>query len=176
MNTTRPKAKKTNVSALADKRTAAMKKADPVAVELVRNSLVAATEEMKSVLMRTIIGLNRQAAGTITVLGQRMDQLSDADRTRIEARWGVLFQNGALFSSLTVAENVQAPMREHTDLQPRLMDELAALKIRLSGLPADVRAHPRHQHVLRLYRMASALPQVPAAGRLREPLGGPRAG
>jgi phospholipid/cholesterol/gamma-HCH transport system ATP-binding protein len=58
----------------------------------------------------------------------------------IEARWGVLLQNGALFSSLTVAENVQAPMREHTDLQQRLMDELAALKIRLSGLPADAGA------------------------------------
>ncbi len=94
----------------------------------------------KSVLMRTIIGLNRQASGTISVLGQRMDQISDAERTKIEARWGVLFQNGALFSSLTVAENVQAPMREHTDLSPQLMDELAALKIRLSGLPAEAGA------------------------------------
>jgi phospholipid/cholesterol/gamma-HCH transport system ATP-binding protein len=94
----------------------------------------------KSVLMRTIIGLNRQAAGAITILGQRMDRLSDAARIKIEARWGVLFQNGALFSSLTVAENVQAPMREHTDLTPQLMDELAALKIRLSGLPADAGA------------------------------------
>jgi phospholipid/cholesterol/gamma-HCH transport system ATP-binding protein len=94
----------------------------------------------KSVLMRTIIGLNRQAAGTVSVLGQRMDQISDAERTKIEARWGVLFQNGALFSSLTVAENVQAPMREHTDLTPQLMDELAALKIRLSGLPAEAGA------------------------------------
>lgn len=94
----------------------------------------------KSVLMRTIIGLNQQAAGTINVLGQPMDQLSGSERTKIEARWGVLFQNGALFSSLTVAENVQAPMREHTDLHPQLMDELAALKIRLSGLPADAGA------------------------------------
>lgn len=94
----------------------------------------------KSVLMRTIIGLNKQAAGTIEVLGQQMDGLSEQERTKIEARWGVLFQNGALFSSLTVAENVQAPMREHTDLHPQLMDELAALKIRLSGLPADAGA------------------------------------
>jgi phospholipid/cholesterol/gamma-HCH transport system ATP-binding protein len=94
----------------------------------------------KSVLMRTIIGLNRQAAGTVSVLGQRMDQIGDTERTKIEARWGVLFQNGALFSSLTVAENVQAPMREHTDLTPQLMDELAALKIRLSGLPAEAGA------------------------------------
>lgn len=94
----------------------------------------------KSVLLRTIIGLNRPAAGTITVLGKRMDELSDAERTKIEARWGVLFQNGALFSSLTVAENVQAPMREHTDLPEDLMDELAALKIRLSGLPAEAGA------------------------------------
>jgi phospholipid/cholesterol/gamma-HCH transport system ATP-binding protein len=94
----------------------------------------------KSVLMRTVIGLNRPAAGTITVLGARMDELSDKERTKIEARWGVLFQNGALFSSLTVAENVQAPMREHTDLPEELMDELAALKIRLAGLPADAGA------------------------------------
>ena len=94
----------------------------------------------KSVLMRTIIGLNRQAAGTVSVLGQRMDLIGDTERTKIEARWGVLFQNGALFSSLTVAENVQAPMREHTDLSPQLMDELAALKIRLSGLPAEAGA------------------------------------
>ncbi|MBL8708715.1 MAG: ATP-binding cassette domain-containing protein [Rhodospirillaceae bacterium] len=94
----------------------------------------------KSVLMRTVIGLNRQAAGTVTVLGQRMDLLNDAERSRIEARWGVLFQNGALFSSLTVAENVQAPMREHTDLPKELMDELAALKIRLAGLPAEAGA------------------------------------
>lgn len=94
----------------------------------------------KSVLMRTVIGLNRPAAGTITVLGSRMDQLSDKERMKIEARWGVLFQNGALFSSLTVAENVQAPMREHTDLPEDLMDELAALKIRLAGLPADAGA------------------------------------
>lgn len=94
----------------------------------------------KSVLMRTIIGLNRPAEGSITVLGQQMDKLSDAERMKIEARWGVLFQNGALFSSLTVAENVQAPMREHTDLSGELMDELAALKIRLSGLPAEAGA------------------------------------
>lgn len=94
----------------------------------------------KSVLMRTIIGLNRQAAGTVSVLGKRMDGLGEAERTKIEARWGVLFQNGALFSSLTVSENVEAPMREHTDLPPGLMGELAALKIRLSGLPADAGA------------------------------------
>jgi phospholipid/cholesterol/gamma-HCH transport system ATP-binding protein len=94
----------------------------------------------KSVLMRTVIGLNRPAAGSITVLGTRMDSASDAERARIEASWGVLFQNGALFSSLTVAENVQAPMREHTDLPADLMGELAALKIRLAGLPADAGA------------------------------------
>ena len=91
----------------------------------------------KSVLLRTIIGLNQPATGTIEVLGQRADELSRQDRARLEQRWGVLFQNGALFSSLTVAENIQAPMREHTELSQELMDELAALKIRLVGLPAD---------------------------------------
>ncbi len=94
----------------------------------------------KSVLLRTIIGLNTPAAGTIEVLGQQAAALSREDRARLEQRWGVLFQNGALFSSLTVAENIQAPMREHTDLSQGLMDELAALKIRLVGLPADAGA------------------------------------
>jgi phospholipid/cholesterol/gamma-HCH transport system ATP-binding protein len=94
----------------------------------------------KSVLLRTIIGLNKPAEGTIEVLGQPADQLSREDRAKLEQRWGVLFQNGALFSSLTVAENIQAPMREHTELPQPLMDELAALKIRMVGLPADAGA------------------------------------
>ena len=91
----------------------------------------------KSVLMRTIIGLNRQAAGTITVLGKRMDQLSDQERSKIEARWGVLFQAGALFSSLTVAENVGMVLAEHTRLPTHLIRELSAVKIALTGLPSD---------------------------------------
>ncbi len=91
----------------------------------------------KSVLLRTIIGLNRPAAGRIEVFGQELAGLDAADRRELEQRWGVLFQNGALFSSLTVAENVEAPMREHADLPAPLMDELAGLKVAMVGLPHD---------------------------------------
>ncbi|NWG46366.1 MAG: ABC transporter ATP-binding protein [Alphaproteobacteria bacterium] len=91
----------------------------------------------KSVLLRSIVGLNRPVAGRIEVFGQDLMALDEPARRRQEQRWGVLFQDGALFSSLTVTENVQVPMREHLDLPPRLMDELAALKIGLVGLPAE---------------------------------------
>jgi phospholipid/cholesterol/gamma-HCH transport system ATP-binding protein len=91
----------------------------------------------KSVLLRTIIGLNRQRAGTIVVLDHDTAQLSDAARVELEEHWGVLFQSGALFSSLTVAQNIQVPMREHTDLPAKLQAELTALKIELVGLPVE---------------------------------------
>ncbi len=91
----------------------------------------------KSVLLRTIIGLLRPAEGSVEVFGQQLDHLPDIERRRYEQRWGVLFQDGALFSSLTVAENVEAPMREHTDLPQALMNELAGLKIAMAGLPHE---------------------------------------
>lgn len=91
----------------------------------------------KSVLLRTIVGLNRPRAGRITVLGNEVGRLRSSEWRRLQERWGVLFQNGALFSSLTVAQNIQVPMKEHKDLPRRLMDELAALKIGMVGLPAD---------------------------------------
>ncbi len=91
----------------------------------------------KSVLLRTIVGLNRQKAGTISVFGEDTSRLSEAGWQRLEARWGVLFQAGALFSSLTVAENIQVPFREHADLPLALMSELTALKIELVGLPTE---------------------------------------
>ncbi len=91
----------------------------------------------KSVLMRAIIGLQIPTAGKIFVLGEDVDQLSDKEGTDLRRRWGVLFQNGALFSGLTVAENIQVPMREFFTIPQRLMDEIAAYKIALVGLPAD---------------------------------------
>lgn len=94
----------------------------------------------KSVLLRTIIGLNRPAAGRIKVFGQDTRNLDAAERRALERRWGVLFQDGALFSSLTVAQNVQVPLREHLALSQELMDEIAALKISLSGLKAEAGA------------------------------------
>ncbi len=91
----------------------------------------------KSVLMRAILGLTPKRAGGIWVFGHNLTTISEKDRKSVERRWGVLFQQGALFSSLTVKQNIQVPMREHLDLSPRLMDELALLKLELVGLPQD---------------------------------------
>jgi len=91
----------------------------------------------KSVLLRTIVGLIKPTAGTVQVFGQDFGRLSARERRAYEMRWGVLFQDGALFSSLTVAQNVQVPLREHLRLPRSLMDEIAALKISMAGLPAS---------------------------------------
>ncbi len=91
----------------------------------------------KSVLLRTIIGLITPAAGRIEVLGQDMAALSDAERLAVQRRWGVLFQDGALFSSLTVGQNIAVPMKEHLKLPPHLSADLAALKIHMVGLPPE---------------------------------------
>lgn len=90
----------------------------------------------KSVLLNCIIGLLRPAAGSIRVLGHDIARLSVAERREVQRRWGVLFQDGALYSSLTVAENVAVPLKEFTRLDRRAMDELVAAKIALVGLPA----------------------------------------
>ena len=91
----------------------------------------------KSVLTRSILGLVPKRAGTIEVFGEDLDELSPQSRRQIERRWGVLFQQGALFSSLTVKQNVQVPMREYLTLSDRLLDELAMLKIEMVGLKPD---------------------------------------
>ncbi|MBS8260225.1 ABC transporter ATP-binding protein [Roseibium polysiphoniae] len=91
----------------------------------------------KSVLMRAILGLTPKRTGTIKVFGYDLAKASEQERKTVERRWGVLFQQGALFSSLTVKQNIQVPMREHLNLSPRLMDELAGLKLELVGLPQD---------------------------------------
>jgi len=91
----------------------------------------------KSVLLRTIIGLNRPAAGTVRLFGEDLYALSDEARGRLERRVGVLFQQGALFSSLTVSENVALPLIEHARLPVADATRLAALKIALAGLPPD---------------------------------------
>ena len=91
----------------------------------------------KSVLMRSIIGLQEPAAGEIHVFGRDMMNLDAKEATEIRRHWGVLFQGGALFSGLTVAENVEVPLKEFYDLDQVLMDEIAAYKIALVGLPAE---------------------------------------
>ena len=91
----------------------------------------------KSVLMRSIIGLQTPEAGEVEVLGENMIGRDEDEAKNIRRRWGILFQNGALFSTLTVAENVEVPLREYFHLTPKLMDEIASYKIAMSGLPAD---------------------------------------
>ncbi|WP_309602609.1 ABC transporter ATP-binding protein [Sphingomonas sp.] len=91
----------------------------------------------KSVLMRSIIGLQTPSRGTIEVLGENMIGREEDEAKNIRRRWGILFQNGALFSTLTVAENVEVPLREYFRFSKKLMDEIASYKIAMSGLPAD---------------------------------------
>ena len=93
----------------------------------------------KSVLMRTIIGLLPKRHGSIEVLGTDLAAVNDDERRAIERRWGVLFQQGALFSSLTALQNVQFPIREYLKLSPRLIEEIALAKLEMVGLNADVR-------------------------------------
>ena len=92
----------------------------------------------KSVLMRSIIGLQQPDAGDVSVFGSSTVRRDDADVVDIRRRWGVLFQGGALFSTLTVAENVQVPLREfYPGLNQALLDEIAAYKVVMTGLPVD---------------------------------------
>jgi phospholipid/cholesterol/gamma-HCH transport system ATP-binding protein len=93
----------------------------------------------KSVLMRTIIGLLPKRHGSIEVLGTDLAAVNDDERRAIERRWGVLFQQGALFSSLTALQNVQFPIREYLNLSSRLIEEIALAKLEMVGLNADVR-------------------------------------
>jgi len=92
----------------------------------------------KSVLMRSIIGLQTPDEGEVHVFGESMIGRLDDEALAIRKRWGVLFQGGALFSTLTVAENVEVPIREYyPNIGPTLRDEIAAYKIRMTGLPAE---------------------------------------
>ena len=91
----------------------------------------------KSVLMRTILGLVKKRSGVVRVFGEDRDAISRGRLRVLEQRWGVLFQNGALFSGLTVRQNIQMPMRENREISQRFMDDLAMLKLQLVGLPPD---------------------------------------
>jgi phospholipid/cholesterol/gamma-HCH transport system ATP-binding protein len=99
--------------------------------------LVGASGSGKSVLTRAIIGLLPKRLGTIEVFGENLDELLPIARRALEQRWGIMFQHGALFSSLTVKQNIQVPMREFLDLSDELLDELAMLKIEMVGLSPD---------------------------------------
>ncbi len=92
----------------------------------------------KSVLLRTIVGLLPKRSGTIEVFGQDIAALADRERRAIERRWGVLFQQGALFSSLSVQQNVEFPIRQYLKVSPQLAAEIALAKLEMVGLDADV--------------------------------------
>jgi len=129
----------------------------------------------KSVLLRSIVGLHTPNAGEVEVFGQKLGSLSREKRIAVERRWGVMFQDGALFSTLTVRENVMAPMVEHTKIPDALMRELADLKLRLAGLeleaapkrPADLSGGMRKRAAL-----ARALSLDPELVFLDEPTAG----
>ncbi len=92
----------------------------------------------KSVLMRSIIGLQRPSAGAIEVFGNSITDAEPDEEIGVRCRWGVLFQGGALFSTLTVGENVQVPLKQfYPELSEEMLQEIAQYKVMLSGLPAD---------------------------------------
>lgn len=136
---------------------------------------VGASGAGKSVLLRTVLGLVKKQGGIIKLFGVNVDKASDLDRLRIDMRLGVLFQQGALFSALTVLENVQVPMREYLDLPKKLMDELAMLKIELVGLPPDAaRKYPSELSggMIKRAALARALALDPDIVFLDEPTSG----
>ncbi|OBQ57549.1 ABC transporter ATP-binding protein [Halodesulfovibrio spirochaetisodalis] len=91
----------------------------------------------KTVLLRTILGLNTHAGGKIEIFGKQYHKLNTKEKHKIEQRWGVLFQDGALYSSLNVMENVDVALKEYTKLSSATRNEIAMLKIFLAGLPAE---------------------------------------
>ena len=99
---------------------------------------VGASGAGKSVLMRTIIGLVPKINGHIEVFGTDLETADDSTRRAIERRWGILFQHGALFSSLSVRQNIQFPVREYLHLSERLLDEITIAKLCMVGLQAEV--------------------------------------
>jgi phospholipid/cholesterol/gamma-HCH transport system ATP-binding protein len=112
---------------------------DHLSLDLLRGEilgLVGGSGSGKSVLLRAIIGLLPKQAGVIEILGVDIDRAEFSERRAIERRCGVLFQHGALFSSLTVLENVQFPMREHLHISQKFMDDVAHAKLEMVGLSA----------------------------------------
>jgi len=129
----------------------------------------------KSVLLRTIIGLLPPSAGTISVLGTEMTRATPAERRAVERCWGVLFQQGALFSSLTALENVQFPMRQYLHLSDRLRDEMAVAKLEMVGLKAEDGAKMPAQlsgGMVKRVALARALALEPEIVFLDEPTSG----
>src|SRR6185369_9733925 len=137
--------------------------------------LVGGSGAGKSVLLRTIIGLLPKRQGTIEVLGVDLDKATESERRALERRWGVLFQQGALFSSLSVRENIEFPMRENLSISQRLMDEMALAKLEMVGLTReDANKYPAELSggMIKRVALARALALDPEIVFLDEPTSG----
>jgi len=137
--------------------------------------LVGASGGGKSVLMRTIIGLIRGRSGDIEVMGAPIGRTQDRISQSAAGRWGILFQQGALFSSLTVRQNIQFPLRENLVLSNTLMDEIATAKLEMVGLaPEDGDKFPSELSggMTKRVALARALALDPAIVFLDEPTSG----
>lgn len=143
--------------------------------------VVGASGSGKSVLLRSIVGLQRPTKGQITVLGTEVlggtsaDRKADAGATAVRDRWGVMFQDGALFSSLTVRENVEAPMREKLDIDAATRGALADLRIAMVGLPVhagDLQPSELSGGMRKRAGLARALAMEPEILFLDEPTAG----
>ena len=149
-----------------------------VNVDLLRGEIlgfVGASGAGKSTLARTIIGLLPKRSGQIEVLGHDIDKASDEQKRAIDRRWGILFQQGALFSSLTVGKNVEFPIREYLRLSDRLTTEMAIAKLEMVGLSPDVyREYPSELSggMIKRVGLARALALDPEILFLDEPTSG----
>lgn len=129
----------------------------------------------KSVLLRSIVGLLRPSCGSVKVFGQELQQLSSVERSQVERRFGMLFQGGALFSSLNLQENVALPLIEHSGLKRAEAEHLARLKLALAGLPPHAaRKYPAELSggMIKRAALARALALDPEVLFLDEPTAG----
>ena len=129
----------------------------------------------KSVLLRTMLGLQRPKAGSVSMEGKDITAMSDAELLAVKRRYGVTFQHGALFTALTVAENVQLPMREHFELSDDALAALTELRLRMVGLPPDAGKKLPSQlsgGMIKRAGLARALALDPAILFLDEPTSG----